>query len=270
MDPNLAKRLKWISICASIHSGLLHHLDYIKANTSRYFFEVYAIWAPFKYPWGWGMNVLNLAFHSCYFLGTYPNYWSPENKKIVFAHDLMQIGSFPMPNSPFIHEATLSDAERKALNNVETLFGKTNLNYYLFPEQIPAELSPQAKDYIAAATGLIDTYLHDELWFHDPLELKDYLREKLALDARKKRFKNCTAGKYPAPPKPPPPPPPPPVKPKEIPMKQLETPVPGVSHRKPEDKAMELVFNFGEKIADLNNIMQVTFWITETTPQKLS
>jgi len=262
-DPMFSKRFKWIIKCGEIASGLLHHLDYIKANTSRYFFESTAMRVPFKYEWGWGMTVKDLAFHSCYFLGTYPNYWNVENKRIVYAHNLWTLVAYPMPNSPFIHEAILSDAERKALNDVEILFGKTNLEYYLFPERLPTDLSESARDYIAGINEQIDKYLHDELWFHDVEELKDYLMEKLALDARKKRFKDCIAVKYPTPPKLPPPTPPPPAKPYEIPMKELIPPVPSKSIRVPGEKYIELDFSFGEKIADPNNIMQVSFWITE-------
>lgn len=52
-DTAFERRLKWIGACASILGGNLHHFDYIKANTSRYFFETLTIWAPKKYIWGW-------------------------------------------------------------------------------------------------------------------------------------------------------------------------------------------------------------------------
>jgi len=168
---------------------------------------------------------------------------------------------FSMTNKPRIPPAMLADVEREELNSIEELYGRDNLLDYLYPERIPKEAERLKSDIWKSTQGEIDSAMTYFSLFYTKSDVINYLRQKESLDARQKKYRDCMAVKYPPKPKPPKPP-----KIYEIPMKQLEKPVPGKSPRKPEDKYIEIDFNLGERIADPNNIMQVTFWITEVPP----
>lgn len=219
-DQALWKRLKWIGICAAIANFRLHHFDYIKGNVSRYFVEVFSIFVPKRYPWGWAMDSKDLPKPSCYYLGTYPNYWNRTNKKIVYAHDLMTSDTFPMANDPLIlrftdkpispeqllemltrgesQEEYISSDEKKEWTSLEDQFGKGNLINYLFPEQMDKEAREAFMTGVPYSPyQVIDKAITDMAFFKKKADIIEWLRQKYILDARKLRYLRCIKVKYP-------------------------------------------------------------------------
>lgn len=219
-DKQFEKRLKWIGKCAQIANHRLHHFDYIKGNVSRYFIEVWSIFIPKRYPWGWAMDAQDLAHFTCYYLGSYPNYWNRTNKKIVYAHDLMTSDSFPMANDPIIlrftdkpisaeqllemltkgesQEEYISKDEAKEWTSLEDQFGKGNLINYLYPERMDKEKREAFMTGVPASLYQeIDKAITDMAFFKKKNDIIEWLRQKYVLDARKLRYLSCIKIKYP-------------------------------------------------------------------------
>jgi len=268
-DRGFERRLKWISQCASIHAGLLHHLDYIKENTSRYFFEVYSIWAPKEYVWGWGMAPKTLDFHSCYFLGSYPNYWNVENKRVVFAHDLMTSEAYSMEKTPTIPGAILAQQEIDELNALEKTYGKENLMDYLYPERIPKDAERLKSETWQKTQAEIDKAIEDLSFFFTKFDITNYLLQKEPLDLRQKRFKECDTRNYPKPRRPYTPKPISPEAPEPAtttPMDQVTKPSPSgdpCRFKMVGQKCLHIETSFGFKPGTPENILQLIMTLKE-------
>lgn len=249
---------------------MLHHLDYIKANTSRYFFETKRVYLPFKYNWGWGIKSVDLAFPTCYFLGSYPNYWNTQNRRIVFAHDLMTSECYSIGNKPTMMAEYLPDVDRDVLNDTVNLFGVNNILDYFHPERIP-QIKPEL-DLTARIEEEerrrklrleIEKALSDLTLFYDPFDIEQFMLQKPLLDARTKTFKDCIARTWPKKPYTPKPKTPtatPPIT--STPMSEIQKPTPMMVPAPPPK--LSLVFNYGVKPDTPANVLQLTIWLEET------
>lgn len=193
------KRLKWITQCAEVASFGLHHFDYLKANQSRYFIEVFSIHGPQWMGTFWGRGVIHLDPTTCYYLGTYANYWDPANRRIGFAHETSPYVPFIMGNDPIIPGEYLAQEEIDEFNSLEGKFGKENMIWFLWPEKMPSDFSIA---FFSEPHG-IGTEIKDALTkmtlFHKEWDIVQWLRQKYVLDERKLRFKICIEKRYPPP-----------------------------------------------------------------------
>lgn len=225
MDKRLRKRITWIMICASYCSGGLHGLRYFKSNVYRYFLEAESVFIPVKMPYGYTYRPVPLAHPVCYYLGTYPCYWSPRNKLIVPPSDLMTTEDFPMgskpsgfnpwdekisveqelekvSNTPLI-EKPYSDDEIKEMSSLDDDFGTDNMEKYLFWGKTGWD---GAKDFYAQYPDgpgtKIDHAIDEMAYFHKKPSVLQWLAQKNRLDKQNKYFKNCMDKNYPKPKKP--------------------------------------------------------------------
>lgn len=220
-DAFFEKRLKWIAQCAQIAHFRLHHFDYRKGNISRYFVEVFSIFIPKEYFGKWYLESEDLAHHSCYYLGSYPNYWNLSNKKIVYAHDLMTASVYSMENEAvFYNEESIkksiearktmniqgvpakdlvSGEEKSDMESLEGDFGLDNLINYLYPERMDAAARDAFFAYPHGAGTDIDEAITKMAFFHKKFEIIEWLRQKYALAERKLRFDACIKARYPKP-----------------------------------------------------------------------
>ena len=269
-DNGFERRIKWIGECASIGGGALHHFDYVKANTSRYFFQTRYIYIPFKYAWGWGIIAQTLAFPTCYYLGSYPNYWNTQNRRIVFAHDLMTSECYAIGNKPTMMAEYLPEVDRDVLNDTINLFGVNNILDYFHPERVPAPTSIEQGELQRKLRLEIQTALADVTLFYDPFDIEQFMLQKPLLDARQKRFKDCVARTWPKPvktytPKPITPTATPPIT--STPMNEIQIPatqIPPIPTGTPGQRIQRLTFNYGMKSDTPENILQLTIWLEET------
>lgn len=220
-DPSFQKRLKWIGECAQIAHFRLHHFDYRKGNVSRYFVEVFSIYIAKQFPYGWSWDSMDLAHPTCYYLGSYPNFWNVPNKRIVYAHDLMTAAAFPMGNEPVIPRffgkpvsaeqmlevfargesanEYISKDEKDEWNSLETDYGKENLINYLYPERMDMAARPA---FFASPHGPgtdIDEALTKMSFFYKKEDVIQWLRQKYALAERTQSFNACIKQAYPKP-----------------------------------------------------------------------
>lgn len=269
-DNGFENRMKWIGNCAAILAGYLHHFDYIKANTSRYFFQTTDIWVPKQYPWGWGLAALSLAFPTCYFLGSYPNYWNTQNRRIVYAHDLMTSECYAIGNKPTMMGEYLPDVDRETLDQTINYFGADKMLDYFHPERIPPPKSIEEGEAQRKLRLEIETALAGVSLFYDPFDIEQFMLQKPQLDARQTNFKNCVNQVWPKPvkeykPKPPPPTAPPPLT--LVPMDEIQKPtpeIPPIPTGVPGQRVLRLTFNYGIKQYTLNNALEFIIWLEET------
>lgn len=269
-DTGFERKLKWIGACASIGGGMLHHFDYVKANTSRYFFQTKRIYIPFKYDWGWGIKSQDLAFPTCYFLGSYPNYWNTQNRRIVYAHDLMTLECYSIGNKPTMMAEYLPDGDRDVLNDTVNLFGVNNILDYFHPERVPAPKSIEEGELQRKLRLEIEKALADLTLFYDPFDIEQFMLQKPLLDARTKTFKDCVARTWPKPvkaytPKPITPTTTPPIT--QTPMNEIQMPtpeIPPIPTGAPGQRVQRLTFNYGVKSDTPANVLQLTIWLEET------
>jgi hypothetical protein len=225
MDKRLRKRITWIMICGGFSSGYLHALRYFKSNEYRFFLEVLYVFVPVKMPYGYTYKTVPLAHHICYYLGTYPSYWSPRNKLIVPPNQLMTTEDFPMgskpsgfnpfdekisveqeldkiSNAPLI-EKPISDDEIEEWSSLETDFGKDNMEKYLFWGKTGWD---GAKDFYSEYPDgpgtQIDHAIDKMAFFHKKPEILQWLQQKNRLDKLKDQFQACLDKNYPKPKKP--------------------------------------------------------------------
>ena len=269
-DTGFERRMKWIGACSSILGGNLHHFDYIKANTSRYFFETQSVWIPKLYAWGWGIDALDLSFPTCYFLGSYPNYWNTQNRRIVFAHDLMTSECYSIGNKPTMMGEYFPDVDREALDQTINQFGAEKILDYFHPERVPPPKSIEEGEVQRKLRQEIKTALADVSLFYNPFDIEHFMLQKPQLDARQKRFKDCEARTWPKPVKPYTPRPitpttTPPVT--ATPMDEIQKPTPEISPiptGAPGQRVQRLTFNYGIKPNTPDNILQLYIWLEET------
>ena len=255
--------------CAEFSSGHLHQLDYMKNNVSRYFFEALMVFVPVRMPYGYTYKTMPLAHPTCYYLGTYPNYWSPGNKRITHAGDLWTPSDFPMGNEPSLFnpfeekisaerelekiskapliEEPVSDDEKKEWSSLEEDFGKKTLMNYLYPERM------EQKEKEAFMTGIphslyseIDDAVNKMVFFRKKSEITQWLTQKNALDRRKLWFEKCIREKYPKPKKPQykTPTPQGPADFPGIPISEMQLPTPGAPGPPPKNM-IKLLLAFG-------------------------
>lgn len=261
------KRLEWIGNCASIRGGYLHHFDYIKANTSRYIFEVFVVEAPKRFPWGWGTAAFELPFHSCYFLGSFPNYWDVQNRQVAFAHNMNPATCYPIGKNPTLLEHYVSDYETKAFQEIAETFGKQNLTDYFYPQFIPTERYEEGEEQIKQTRAAIDKALFEFTTFYQKYELEHYLLQYFDLDARQKRFLQCVARTWPKPVREIKPLPPPPAQPEAVnatPMDEIPLPLPERSPGgivPPGSIGLGIDISFGIKPTGYGNTLQLTLTI---------
>lgn len=290
-DRTFGKRREWIGKCASIFLAQLHCFNYIKANTSRYFIQVGTIWGPVKYVWGWGIGPIRLASPTCYYIGSFPNYWNVDNNRIVYAHDLMTPNSFPMENTPVIptrYEGEMSaeqamekwmrgeganefipDYIKNYLSDVEAEFGKENLNDYFDPDRIPTDDPRLKSDDWKKTMEAINKPIEDLSLFYKKPDLNNYIKQKWALDAMHAKFKACVAATWHEPTEPYTPRIPSPVEPPSmtaIPMDQITKPTPQTAPMPPP--VLDIIINYGFKIQGqgesfVGNALQLILTIEE-------
>ena len=268
-DNAFERRLRWIGNCASIGGGTLHHFDYIKANTSRYFFETKRVYIPRKYDWGWGIESVYLNIPTCYFLGSYPNYWNTQNRRIVFAHDLMTTECYSIGKKPEMEGEYFPDVDRQVLNDTADLYGTEKILDYFHPERVPQPKSIEEGEAQRKIRLEIETALADLTQFYNSFEMEQFMLQKPLLDARQKTYKDCVARTWPKrvkeyAPKQPPPTEPPPLT--RVPMEEIRTPTPevppGIRHG-PGEPLLRLTFNYGIKPYTLNNALELHIWLEE-------
>ena len=270
-DKAFEKRLKWIGNCASIYVGTLHCQTYFKANTTRFFFETKTIWVPKKLMGEWVMLPLHLDRHTCYYLGTYPNYWNTDNNVIVFANDLMTWNAFPMENTPVIPSyfkkelsaeqmmgkmlrgegATefIPDYVRNEMKSIEAQFGKENLNDYLYPDRIPTDAERLKSEEWQKNQKEIKGVVEDLTIFYDKTDLDNYLKQDQALGLMHKIFRDCIKRKYPTPTRAYTPKQKTPIEPPSataVPMEEIKMPTPSTGPHVPPKLTINL--SFGWKI----------------------
>ena len=268
-DKAFESRLGWIGQCGSIAGGTLHHYDYIKANTSRYIFEVHTVYAAVKYNWGWGMGVIDLPAHSCYFLGSFPNYWNVQNRRVVFAHDLMTPNAYPIGQKPTLLEHYVSDYETQAFKEIADTFGKQNLTDYFYPQFIPTERYATGAEEIKATRAAIDKALFEFTTFYKPYELEHYLLQSFPLDARQAKFRACVNRTWPTRPKEykpiqPPPTQAPPVT--ATPIEEIPLPLPEAAPAPapaPGQMGLGMDISLGIKPTGYTNTLELTLTIYE-------
>lgn len=250
--------------------GNLHHFDYIKANTSRYFFETQSVWVPKQYAWGWDVEALDLNFPTCYYLGSYPNYWNTQNRRIVFPHDLMTTECYAIGKTPEMMGQYLPDVDRQVLNDTINLFGTQKILDYFHPERVPPPKSIEEGELQRKLRLEIEKALADVTLFYDPFDIEQFMLQKPPLDARQVRFKSCVAAVWPKPikeyaPKPITPTAPPPIT--QTPMSDIQMPtpeIPPIPTGTPGQRVQRLTFNYGVKPDTPDNILQLYIWLEET------
>lgn len=100
MYPKLQQRMYKILNCAAAREFHLHHLDVFKTNRTHYFIELISVDVPFKYDWGWGTATKRLPAPTCYYLGSFHNFWNTKNKALVLPHNLLTWDVFGMTTKP--------------------------------------------------------------------------------------------------------------------------------------------------------------------------
>jgi hypothetical protein len=287
MDPSFRSRLRWISQCGSIAHGFLSCFDNQKNNTSIFFFRVAGIWAPKRFPSGWGMDVYQLAKPTCYYLGRYPNYWDYYNRKIDTADDLMIGTVAPIGTKPVMYEAEalkkslelfkrtgiygeptkeyIPSTQEKEIQELAKKYGKESLNYYFNPETISKDLPKERIQQIQATSKEIEKDLFHLSMFIKPEQLSPYTKQHFALQERTDRYNACVASYYPIKPKAPT---------KKImgptgPQEYSPLPTPGFTPPTPDSSPMpglklQLYLSFGPKPGALEDMLTTELKINWT------
>lgn len=199
-DPTLTKRLKWIAQCAQIAAFVLHCLDYLPGNVTRYFVEVNSIWAPFRYEWGWWPKVTDLAKPRCYYLGTYPNRRVYLYSGMASEEEKPETTNFPIGATAEIPGYYVSDMEKDLVKSLDPTYGKENVNLYLAKQRMN---EPQREEFFREPQGIltdIDKALDEIVPPPSKHNILEYIALKRFMDERKARFDACKGVTYPPPP----------------------------------------------------------------------
>lgn len=130
MAGGFRQKLNQVAGCANIAGGMLHILSYIPGNTTRYFFEADSMWGPVKYNWGWGIGVIRLHTHTCFYIGTFPVYWNRDNNCPALAHNLLTPNTFAMSKKPRIPDVAAIESYEDNYEDMVFFLGKKNTEYY--------------------------------------------------------------------------------------------------------------------------------------------
>ena len=198
-DKSFQRRLRWITQCAQVSAFVLHIFDYTRGNVSRYFIEVKAIYIYNKALREWGLISTRLAHPSCYYLGTFRNYWNTKSQKINFAHDVSMQDSYSIGSEPEIPGQPLAKQETEDLNSLVEEFGKDNLMNYLYPDRMDKGYREAFFAYPHGPGTDIDEAIKKMAFFVQEFDIRQWLAQKFAIDERMAQFNACILKAYPKP-----------------------------------------------------------------------
>ena len=242
-----------IARCGSAAYFQLWCFKYLRTNNSRYFVKITGIWKPTPERYPGSVEMTWLLNPTCYYLGTYPNYWNIRYKRIELAGDEKRPDSFPMGSKPEIYGQYTPQFLNDELNDIEQTFGKDNLKKYFYPDTMKEDERTAFFETEFSPGWRILKAFEDAYFPQYRIFVETMMLEKWALEAQLKIYNDCIQKNWPVPPKIPKTIVKTPIGPAEwpgIPMDQLTLPTPtapSAGPRKTPEQTLSLTVTFSIK-----------------------
>lgn len=192
----------WVLSCLQISMSYLEHFDDLRSNTSLYFLRTTHFVFAGLWNGKFAVGSKPLAKQGCYYLGRYSNFWNVDNKRIVFAHNLMTLRNYPLEPTARFYGEHIPTESQGAIDNISNDFGEKNITDYLYPERMIPSQREAFFDPVRGAGTKINQYLDEFAFGIKKDDIKTYLHQKTEIDKRKIAFKSCMDRMYPKPTKP--------------------------------------------------------------------